>query len=314
MIDGFVQVHQFNRDKNLLVEYIKRRLKRNQNCLIVVCGQTGSGKSYATIRLAEEVDESFHLGRVVFKIRDFMRMLDGRLKKGNVLIYDEAGTGINARDWWSISNKLVNYVLQTFRQDNIVVFFTVPDISFLDSHTRKLFHVYVETMPIDYKNKIAYLKPLLIDHNALINKTYYKYLIIRDTFECCKLKWLGVGLPQRIDTGAYEDKKKLWRAELHEGIMQQLGGETYQGEVVTPLEKEVFLLRTEDGMTMEEISDQLGLSVSRVSKLVKNLKKAGYNTKRAKKEKAKRIMKEPTEADSASMGGGELNRGYIVSN
>jgi len=51
--------------------------------------------------------------------------------------------------------------------------------------------------------------------------------------------------------------------------------------VVSPLEREVFEMRTMDAMTLQDIADKLGLGMGRVQTLVRNLKKAGYNTKKA---------------------------------
>ena len=155
-----------------------RVLKRNKNWLAAFCGATGSGKSYASISIAAAVDPSFTVkNRLVFTAKQFMALLNsGTLEKGCAVIFDEAGVGIPARDWYSVQNKLISYIMQTFRTDNLAVLFTMPSFDFIDVNARKLFHHYFETMAIDYGRRKARLKLQEISYNPLVGKLYRKYL------------------------------------------------------------------------------------------------------------------------------------------
>ena len=85
---------------------------RNQNWLAIICGEPGSGKSYAALSIAEKIGGNI---TVVFSPKQFMEAVNsGDLKKGDTLIFDEAGVGLAARDWNSKLNKLLGSVLQTF--------------------------------------------------------------------------------------------------------------------------------------------------------------------------------------------------------
>ena len=47
--------------------YIKDLVyNKNKNFLCVVCGSTGSGKSYSSLRLAEALDPNFDVSRIAF--------------------------------------------------------------------------------------------------------------------------------------------------------------------------------------------------------------------------------------------------------
>ena len=74
------------------VSYILQRIRNNKNFLGFLSGPTGSGKSYCCLRIAEEVDPDFTLERVVFNGIDLMNLVNsGKLKKGSVIIFEEAG-------------------------------------------------------------------------------------------------------------------------------------------------------------------------------------------------------------------------------
>ena len=135
----------------------KRLLVHNQNWLCVVCGGTGTGKSYSALRLASMVDPTFNIDRVVFRVEDFMKLLNaGNLVKGNAIMFDEAGVNMNSREWYSVQNKCISYLLQTFRHRNLAVIFTTPNLSYIDKAVRGLFHCYIETQRIDRReNKVV---------------------------------------------------------------------------------------------------------------------------------------------------------------
>ena len=142
----------------ILMNLKTRLLKRNKNCLILVAGETGSGKSYAAMRIGQMIDPDFSIKNVVFSPMEFMEVLKKPwIKAGSCVVFDEAGVGIPSRDWYTIQNKMVGFVMQTFRHMNLAVIFTVPNISFIDIQLRNLFHMYLEPRSISYKNKTCSL-------------------------------------------------------------------------------------------------------------------------------------------------------------
>jgi len=155
-----------------------RLMKKNQNWLGLVCGGTGTGKSFSSMVMAKLISPNkFSIDNVVFSPLDFLKKIQNikGLKKGDILVFDEAGVGMSSREWYSIQNKLLGSVLQTFRNLNIGVIFTTPSISFIDSNARKLFHNYFETIRIDFEKKLVFLKVYDIQHNSRYDKTYYKH-------------------------------------------------------------------------------------------------------------------------------------------
>jgi ABC-type dipeptide/oligopeptide/nickel transport system ATPase component len=209
---------------NVIVERIKNRLhNQNKNFLMIICGATGSGKSYSALRLAELIDPEFTIDNLVFSVEDFMSLLtSGKLKKGNVIVFDEAGVGIPAREWFSLSNKAINYVFQTFRHENLCVIFTCPSFDFIDSQTRKLFHAYLETLAIDFKREQVICKYMEIEYNPRYGKEYFKYPRAKLGNQSVVLNRIRINKPSQHLIEAYEQKKKHFTSALKQDVLKDI--------------------------------------------------------------------------------------------
>lgn len=201
---------------SLLIQYIHERIRENKNVLLLVTGETGGGKSYIAIRLGEILNpHRFNINRVVFTPEDFMALINsGRLEKGDVIVFDEAGVGIPSKEWYEISNRLMMYVLQTFRIKNLIVIFTTPSISFIDNDSRKLLHGVIEPYPggIDFQTNTNKAKFLKIQHNSRYNKNYYKRLIV----DGVRVNPIYFSIPSENIRIPYEAKKEIYINKLNQ--------------------------------------------------------------------------------------------------
>lgn len=158
----------------------------NKNFLVLVLGETGSAKSYSSIRLSELVEAYLHptysTKNVCMSFLDFMNQLtskrETRAVKGSSLVYEELGISGDADEWWSKTNKILKYILQTFRTRNLCVFFTVPDEILVDNRIKSMFHAVMEMQYIDFSKNIAWFKMYRIQRrpkrSAKSVSTYYK--------------------------------------------------------------------------------------------------------------------------------------------
>lgn len=226
---------------NPIIDSIKKRINhQNKNWLAIICGETGSGKSYSALKLAELIDHSFNIDRVVFRVEDFMALLNsGELKKGNVIVFDEAGVGIPAREWYSISNKAINYVFQTFRHENLGVIFTTPSFDFIDSQTRKLFHNYIETVSINRKEEYVVVKFFEIQFSPRFGKVYFKYPRIDVNGEQLTVKRMKIYKPSDKLAEEYEEKKKLFTKELKKDVERDVRKSRERETTIKPTPKEI---------------------------------------------------------------------------
>jgi len=164
--------------------------------------------------------DSFDVNKhVVFSVESFMELLNsGTLKKGDVIVWDEAGVGIPAREWYSISNKAINYVLQTFRHLNLCVIMTTPSFDYIDKQTRLLFHVYIETVVIDYENERVIVKIMQNQFNPAMGKEYKKYMWTDGK----KMERFNIGKPTKEMVKKYENLKKVFSKQLREDVEQDV--------------------------------------------------------------------------------------------
>jgi len=91
-----------------------------------VVGAEGSGKSGTALSLCETVDPGFSADRVFFDPADFMEWCNQDARTaGDAAIIDEAGVGLGNRTWHDEDQILLNKALQTARDDNLAIFFTL---------------------------------------------------------------------------------------------------------------------------------------------------------------------------------------------
>jgi len=204
--------------------YVKHRINdNNRNWLGVFCGETGSGKTYSSLRLAQNIDDSFNIKKVVFNMQEFMALLNsGTLKKGDCIVFDEAGVGIPAREWYTISNKAIGYLLQTFRNMNLAVIFTVPNISYIDGQARGLFHNYFETKKILKTKGQVRTKIFNIKTDPRTGKSYFIYPKIKTANGSYQIKEIYISLPSQDLVNQYEQKKWGYCLELNKDLQNRI--------------------------------------------------------------------------------------------
>ena len=255
---------------NLLAEYIKKRISRNKNAMIAIIGSTGSGKSYSALKLAEYLDPSFNTNRIVFSVNDFINLVRSKLPKGSVIVFEEAGVAIHNRKWYSTVNLALNYVAQTFRKDNLIVIFTTPNLSFIDSQVRTLFHIILETAGIDSDKKFCKLKTKIISVDRIHGKSYEPFLRIKTDEGIVRCVYANVYLPSKKLIKEYELKKNEFTNTLYKRLNESIG-DNKRVEVLTERQQEIYILSKY--LKQSEIAKKLNIHPVTVHQTLKQVKK-----------------------------------------
>lgn len=211
----------------VLSYFWKRIYYYDQNVLLIIVGGTGTCKSGSALTLGSLLDVDykgrcrFGIDRVVFKAEDFVSLVNSNSPKGSVIIWDEIGVEHDSRNYYTLKNKLVKYVMQTFRYKNFILIMTVPDLKSIDIGTRRLLHCYLEMQGPIRNRKMARGILKLVQINPQTGKDYYKHMRFFDKTKK-SLSAYYIPKPGAELEDAYKAKKKLMAEEWYRNFHEQL--------------------------------------------------------------------------------------------
>lgn len=242
-----------------------------KNALVAIFGDPGTGKSYTAISLAERVDDKFNIDKVVFTAQEFLEVID-KCDRGEVIIFDEAGVGVPAREWQSVQNKLISYVLQTFRYKNLCVIFTTPHVSYIDKQVRLLINIAAVTKKVHISKDIVQANFYFRDSNPLQDIPVFKPLKIINSQGEYDINPVYVPKPREELVKLYEEKSRKYkekvREEAREKIKQLEEGiaEKYDGRRIKKLENQSNALKLlvsalmDEGYSIIDLSKRMGIT------------------------------------------------------
>lgn len=177
----------------LLWSLFKRVHYEDKNVLIIFVGETGAGKSWSAVNIANMLDvtplgqgeykNNFIVNcekdgtptpdcRVIFSATDLIRLVKSKLPKGSAIVWDEAGIGNDNTRWWDKKSILIKHVMQSFRAQNLILFLTVPDEESVALATRRLLHATFDVY--DRDENFAYMKINWLQRDRKGKKVYRK--------------------------------------------------------------------------------------------------------------------------------------------
>jgi len=264
-----------------------RLLQNNKNVLGAEVGPTGSGKSYRDLRKVEMwyknyLNRPFPVENICFGVVHAMsRLTSGELKRGDILIFEEAGANLGSLDFQNRVSKMFTYVLQSFRSMNVGIFFNLPYLSMLNKQARMLLHYSSESLGIDFRNRLNSCKFFFHQVNQRTGKIYPKYPRVRVDGQIRTLKSFSYEHPSEELAQAYEDKKQKYLMETTAGYLEQLKRLEYAGvantdrKQLTEKQQVVYdLMMT--GMTQKEVAAKLGITQPSVADQMTFIRKKGY--------------------------------------
>lgn len=264
------------------ISYLRQRISKNKNALLLVTGQTGSGKSYASLRIGEQLDKEFSIDRVIFTGKALMELVTSNtLKKGSVIVFEEVGVALHNRAWQSAINRAISHLFQTFRNQNLVLILNLPFSDFLDAQVRKLVHAELSTAGIDYQQQTCKLRARLVQYNSRLQKYYFKRLKVLTAEGKVPISFWNVSKPTEPLRKAYEDKKKAYTDELNMKILNELTAleDKQEGKKkpnpLTRVQQDTLDM-LKQGMTLDQIAEERKRANRTVFASVEQMRKKGY--------------------------------------
>jgi len=233
---------------NSIIRYIGNRiLKNNKNMLCCLSGQTGSGKSWAGVAIAEIYSKMFNIPfdpevHIISSLKELLKLINGKdmdkkIQFGSVLVFDEPQIEANARNWQSETNDILNQIISTFRNQRLFVLFATPYLEFIDKQSRILFHAEFEVKGFDRTRYMTRLKPRFLEFNKFTQDFYKKRLIVKwkppgkKVFVSRKLQMWNVPRASMSLLRVYERKKKEFSDALNKKLLIKIQDMEKKNEV-----------------------------------------------------------------------------------
>lgn len=210
----------------------RRANVKNKHFMGVVVGREGHGKSHTALKIASGVDPSFNAERVFFKPERLLETVQSNeLGTGHAVVIDEAGVGLGSRTWYDKDQIMLNQALQTIRDDNMIVLFTLPRLSELDSQTRGRLHAYIEMQDVYPGDGYATARWLNISPSRDgSGQIYKKYVRLRAYGRKKRIEQVRFRPPDRSLVESYEERKEAFKEELFEEILEDAEAESKSEE------------------------------------------------------------------------------------
>lgn len=196
-----------------------RMHRRDDNWMGAVVGETGKGKSYTCLSIAECVDPDFSIDQVAFGLVEFMDLvMDDSFDRGSMIVLEEASVEAAAEDFHEISNKVLRTVLETWRNQNRGALLNLPTFSRLDVGARIRMTALIQQRAKfeDEGYSIATYKHL--QTNSDTGKIYRHYPKINGR----EHRTLKISPPSDDLREAYEKRATEYTSELNRDLLEQL--------------------------------------------------------------------------------------------
>lgn len=203
----------------------KRIHRKNQNFVGFLTGDVGSAKSGSTASIAQAVDPDFGIDDVCFTPEAVMDKASDfeNYDKGRFIVFEEGGVNADAKDFWDDVNRALDYVLQTWREQNRGLLINLPSMDLIDKRLRKRGHAFME-MDGKLDGEYAYVKYMNIIEDKWTGDLYRKYPELRDPSDGLvkKFKRMRVAAPPESFWNKYEPKQRKFKRELAERLAEEI--------------------------------------------------------------------------------------------
>jgi hypothetical protein len=188
---------------------------RKKNTGLIVTGATGSGKSEFALKLAEDLDPTFNIERVVYTAEDFLELLlkgdsKGKIGIGKAIIFDETShdEAMDSRSSLSANNKQMAALSTIYRAMRLIVIYVAPNLNQIDSRVRAISITGLFQMKnIDYVRQVSKADFFWSVQNPRSGDVYYKRPRLIKNGRRVVCMSISLGRPSRDLRLAYEKKK-----------------------------------------------------------------------------------------------------------
>jgi len=279
------------------ITYMNNQIYKKNNCInAVFTGIPGSGKSWAMLSMAEQLDPNFTLegnwffkaGPMMAAIKEYYFGEGADPKPGKIWCLDEGGIDLNNMSFHDAINRGLNAFFQTARHRNYIFLMSVPYLRFISKGVRTLMTTHCKAEGWT-KDSETILVPRVMEYNGDLDKNYRKRLIVRSPkggMSYCNKTHLPK--PSARLVAEYESMKKEFTGNLFEDISASINA--YEGEEKTKAAKaagkvrlshnqEVVFNCVKEGKSLESLEASHGLKLANSRSVLSGLRRKGFKFK-----------------------------------
>lgn len=202
-------------------------MKLQYNYIGMTVGRPQAGKSMDTGTIGCLLDPTFWENlevRCVYDAKSFMNSLNMIIKHrqlGRFIMWDEAGVGMPARQWYEISNRSISFAVQVAGVFRPIIFFVSQDITYIDSQPRKLINAFLEVTRSS--NEYSLIKVYNITVNRKTGKMYFKFptMITKEKLYLKMSKGIKLMKPPKEFMNRYLDHSKPFKERISRMMEQR---------------------------------------------------------------------------------------------
>lgn len=218
----FVKLRNGHKIQFNIFDLPRLRLLNKRNVIMVFTGDPGSGKSYSGLFTAQYLSPDFQAENVVFGFRPFLQRFKD-CKKGEWIVYEEAGAEFGARDAMTKGNKNFSRILQVYRFKQVPTIFNLPDLNMLDVNGRRMMNYHIKSEKIDFRKKEGIGKWYVIKPNDWDDEPKRYKIRVLDTItgELAVIEEVRFPMATRKLLDEYEKMKKEYFDKLYDSILKE---------------------------------------------------------------------------------------------
>ena len=270
-------------ESKCVFEFINRRIKKKQGCIILTSGDPGKGKSYFGLRLLEiwywlRFKERFPVLHICKTLEEAVLISKDITRTGEGILIEEISVLAGRRDSLTKENRLWNAFLDTIRIKQLVIVGNCPHLSFVDKHFVLLSQMWIEVIGVNFRKKITLGKPMEIQMSQHKTDPYTHKFVNDDgdAIDVCYMRKPSPYILEHYDKLKTDNTNQLYQDIADKMVALKNKRRKELGQpVLAPREQQAVDLKKQ-GLTAKEIAMEMKLvNTNSVYKYLINAQKKG---------------------------------------
>jgi hypothetical protein len=176
--DSIPEIPLYDADPFVFISgLVQERIDKIKNAVIMLVGDTGSGKSYSALDLARNLDKNFTLEGICLSAEEFFNRFrnTGESTVGRVTVADDLSKWANSREYGGDLNILLAKMFDIFRSRGEILILTAPKETKIDKSIRENIHIYLLAPDKQDAGIFEPADPVWNDRGTIDKLNYYRF-------------------------------------------------------------------------------------------------------------------------------------------